>query len=153
PRSRSTGNFDPSTRRCGSITRKAHIGNEGEEAFVAKRTVQYKGFGVTVEVPEGVGRALRSLRPRPEAAPERLVVAPAPAVTVDARATEYEVMRSFADEAATITADRAAHADDGDEIASHFWYHTIELPDGEVTPGRFDHRALLPFYGLPDDLN
>lgn len=33
------------------------------------------------------------------------------------------------------------------------WYHTIELPDGTVTPGLFDHRALVPHYGIPDSLS
>ena len=32
------------------------------------------------------------------------------------------------------------------------WYHTIELPDGTVTPGAFDHRALVAGYGFPDDM-
>jgi tRNA (mo5U34)-methyltransferase len=32
------------------------------------------------------------------------------------------------------------------------WYHTITFPDGEVTPGIYDHRDLLPHYGLPGDL-
>jgi tRNA (mo5U34)-methyltransferase len=32
------------------------------------------------------------------------------------------------------------------------WYHTITFPDGEVTPGIYDHRELVPHYGLPDDL-
>ena len=29
------------------------------------------------------------------------------------------------------------------------WYHTIEMPDGTVTPGLFDHRPVLARYGLP----
>lgn len=33
------------------------------------------------------------------------------------------------------------------------WYHTIELPHGIVTPGYFDHRDLLPRYGLPARLD
>ena len=33
-----------------------------------------------------------------------------------------------------------------------FWYHTIELPGGEVTPGFYDHRGLVEAYGLPADL-
>ncbi|HVA59152.1 MAG TPA: methyltransferase domain-containing protein [Mycobacteriales bacterium] len=37
-------------------------------------------------------------------------------------------------------------------VATHHWYHTIELPGGVVTPGRYDHRPLLPHYGLPKDL-
>jgi len=32
------------------------------------------------------------------------------------------------------------------------WYHTITFPDGEVTPGIYDHRELLPHYGMPDDM-
>jgi tRNA (mo5U34)-methyltransferase len=32
------------------------------------------------------------------------------------------------------------------------WYHTIELPDGTVTPGAFDHRELVAGYGFPDDM-
>ncbi len=40
----------------------------------------------------------------------------------------------------------------GGEISSHPWYHTIEFADGIVTPGRYDHRPLVPHYGLPEDL-
>ena len=32
------------------------------------------------------------------------------------------------------------------------WYHTIEFPDGTITDGFYDHRPLVPHYGLPDDL-
>jgi tRNA (mo5U34)-methyltransferase len=32
------------------------------------------------------------------------------------------------------------------------WYHTIDLGNGLVTPGQYDHRELLKHYGLPDDL-
>lgn len=33
------------------------------------------------------------------------------------------------------------------------WYHTIDLGDGIVTPGMFDHREYLDEYGLPADLS
>lgn len=33
------------------------------------------------------------------------------------------------------------------------WYHTIDLPDGVVTPGEFDHRELLAHYPLPPRLD
>jgi len=33
------------------------------------------------------------------------------------------------------------------------WYHTITLPDGTVTRGMFDHRDLVPHYGIPEDLS
>ena len=38
-------------------------------------------------------------------------------------------------------------------IAEERWYHTIELPGGMVTSGLFDHRPLLPYYGLPEDMS
>lgn len=39
-----------------------------------------------------------------------------------------------------------------EDVPSIWWYHTIELPDGTCTPGFYDHRPLLPHYGLPADL-
>jgi tRNA (mo5U34)-methyltransferase len=36
--------------------------------------------------------------------------------------------------------------------AAFDWYHTIDLGDGVVTAGLYDHRPLVPAYGLPDDL-
>src|SRR5688572_16639032 len=38
------------------------------------------------------------------------------------------------------------------ELLRRPWYHTIDLGDGVVTPGIFDHRPLLDQYGLPADL-
>jgi tRNA (mo5U34)-methyltransferase len=38
-------------------------------------------------------------------------------------------------------------------VNSTTWYHTIDLPGGIRTPGQFDHRELLPRYGLPADLS
>jgi len=32
------------------------------------------------------------------------------------------------------------------------WYHTIDLGDGIVTPGVYDHRPLLYHYGFPESL-
>jgi tRNA (mo5U34)-methyltransferase len=40
-----------------------------------------------------------------------------------------------------------------EQILAENWYHTIELPDGTVTAGRFDHRPLVPHYGLPEDMS
>ena len=39
------------------------------------------------------------------------------------------------------------------EAARHPWYHTLELGDGVVTEGMFDHRPVLDRYPLPDDLS
>jgi tRNA (mo5U34)-methyltransferase len=53
------------------------------------------------------------------------------------------------DVARTLTDD----ADEAERISKVTWYHTIDLPGGVVTPGEFDHRPLVPHYGLPDDLS
>ncbi len=37
--------------------------------------------------------------------------------------------------------------------ASLTWYHTIDLGGGIVTPGFYDHRPYLDYYGLPKDLH
>lgn len=42
-----------------------------------------------------------------------------------------------------------AEVDDIDAIA---WYHTIDLPDGRTTRGRFDVRSVLKKVPLPDSL-
>ena len=49
--------------------------------------------------------------------------------------------------------ERQSLASFADRVGAMFWYHTIELPDGVVTKGTFDHRPLMPHYGLPDDLS
>lgn len=33
------------------------------------------------------------------------------------------------------------------------WYHTIDLGNGVVTPGHYDHRPYLKYYGFPQNLN
>jgi tRNA (mo5U34)-methyltransferase len=40
-----------------------------------------------------------------------------------------------------------------ERIAAHSWYHSVELAPGQVTPGFFDHRPLLPLYQLPARLD
>jgi SAM-dependent methyltransferase len=37
------------------------------------------------------------------------------------------------------------------ELRRFFWYHTIDLGNGLVTPGLFDYRGDWPQYGLPED--
>jgi tRNA (mo5U34)-methyltransferase len=39
------------------------------------------------------------------------------------------------------------------EVARYPWYHTIELADGVVTSGMFDHRPAVDRYLLPPDLS
>ncbi len=38
-------------------------------------------------------------------------------------------------------------------VASLEWYHTIDLGNGILTPGHYDHRPYLRYYGLPADLS
>ncbi len=38
-------------------------------------------------------------------------------------------------------------------IASVDWYHTVDLGNGVVTPGHYDHRNYLDLYGLPESLS
>lgn len=40
-----------------------------------------------------------------------------------------------------------------DSISAVDWYHTIDLGGGVVTPGTFDHRAILESYRLPDRMD
>lgn len=39
-----------------------------------------------------------------------------------------------------------------EKVSKLSWYHTIELLPGLVTPGVFDHRPLVPYYGIPASL-
>ena len=39
------------------------------------------------------------------------------------------------------------------EVAKLWWYHSIPLGDGLVTPGAFNTPALLPKIGIPEDLH
>jgi tRNA (mo5U34)-methyltransferase len=40
-----------------------------------------------------------------------------------------------------------------EEVARYPWYHTLELGDGVVTEGMFDHRPVLDRYPIPADLS
>ncbi len=40
-----------------------------------------------------------------------------------------------------------------EKVNSFQWYHTIDLGDGLITPGQYDHRPLLKFYQIPQDLS
>jgi len=38
------------------------------------------------------------------------------------------------------------------DIESYYWYHTVELPGGLITPGLYDLRESLPNFQFPDDM-
>jgi tRNA (mo5U34)-methyltransferase len=46
----------------------------------------------------------------------------------------------------------ANHPDLRSEVERYPWYHSLELGEGLVTKGMFDHRPLLRRYPLPHDL-
>jgi tRNA (mo5U34)-methyltransferase len=134
------------------------------------RSLRWRGFGLTVEVPERVAARLRRrspTKPEVDGSGQMLRLADAPVIQIEKHPPE-QALRFFYnpdhDPAATgldpahfrIPLDVARTLTDdpteAEEIASVIWYHTIELPHGVVTPGEYDHRPLLPHYGLPDDL-
>ncbi|MDQ1521008.1 MAG: tRNA (mo5U34)-methyltransferase, partial [Actinomycetota bacterium] len=109
-------------------------------------------FGLTVEVPDRLARLLRPSGANEAAPTDRLVVQPPPPVSIDRHERERAAMRKLATDQAAEAARSESEADAADEVAGHPWYHTIQFPDGSATPGRFDHRELLPHYGLPENL-
>ena len=38
------------------------------------------------------------------------------------------------------------------DIRNYYWYHTVELPDGLLTPGLYDFREALPAFPFPSDM-
>jgi tRNA (mo5U34)-methyltransferase len=44
-------------------------------------------------------------------------------------------------------------ADVAAEVARYAWYHTLDLGEGVVTPGMFDHRGVTDRYLIPTDLS
>jgi tRNA (mo5U34)-methyltransferase len=115
------------------------------------RSFGYRGFRLTVEVPPRVGEIIRRWQNKRAARGPGLQVERAPQVAVKRRDEELALVTEFISTAGSQSDIRSGNGQD--EIASHTWYHTIELPDGTVTYGRWDHRPLLPHYGLPERLN
>src|SRR3954468_19538984 len=79
-----------------------------------------------------------------------LLLADPPAIRVEAHDPQASIDAFFAQAPPQVGHRRA---DLAAAIAEESWYHTIELPDGVVTDGRFDHRPLVPYYGLPEDMS
>lgn len=38
------------------------------------------------------------------------------------------------------------------DIRNYYWYHTVELPGGLITPGQYDFRNVLGAFPFPDDM-
>ena len=54
---------------------------------------------------------------------------------------------------AAVTTPGTGSSDLAAEVERYAWYHTLELGDGVVTKGMFDHRPALHHYPLPTDLS
>jgi len=133
---------------------------------MATRSLTWRGWGLSVSVPASVVARIRPRRAdqRHESTRGRATATGAlnfldspPVPRVQQR--DLQQAMSFVQIAHEKGDEHAAHAGfSGDDALSQriraiSWYHTIELPDGTVTPGQFDHRALLPRYGLPARLD
>jgi tRNA (mo5U34)-methyltransferase len=117
------------------------------------------GWSVAVGVPDRVAARLRRFAGTREpgarvvnvdAQGRSLLLAASPAFRVEKRDPRASIDAFFA-QAPPQVGDRLD--DLAAAIAEESWYHTIELPDGVVTDGRFDHRPLVPYYGLPEDMS
>lgn len=119
--------------------------------------MRWRGFGISVELPDRAGRAFRKLVGRPDATSDaRLVVRKPPRVKTEPR--DDRAWNAFlgglqGSKCAPAPEDLDTHDKLADEVAARTWYHTLELPFQIVTPGAYDHRQLVPHYGLPDDLD
>lgn len=94
----------------------------------------------------------------PEQVPQPTTKARRPGRALDVlRPPEYESSEEGRSEAySSFLRDRElkrASDDLAERIQATSWYHTIDLPGGIRTPGFYDHRELLPRYGLPDRLD
>lgn len=38
------------------------------------------------------------------------------------------------------------------ELRNYYWYHTIDLGNGLITPGNYDYRSTLPLFKFPEDM-
>jgi tRNA (mo5U34)-methyltransferase len=72
-----------------------------------------------------------------------------PEVTPEIETASEDATAAEATEPRDSTQPQSALAD---TVAGLWWYHTIEMPGGVVSRGMFDHRPLVPYYGIPERL-
>ena len=118
---------------------------------VATRSVRWRGFQLQVTVPDRRPAEEQRAGAAP-GAPGRLRFRDPPPQP-HLRVRDVAAVTGFVDTAHEKLTAHEGRAELADRLKAVDWYHTIELPGGVVTPGQFDHRALLPRYGLPTDLN
>jgi tRNA (mo5U34)-methyltransferase len=121
------------------------------------RSFRSSHLDVTVRLPAALRRLKRG-QPAPPPGPLPRLELPEerPTFTIrhedpDAWLQRWEPSPEQQRRAASLAATPPPHAL-ADEVAAIGWYHTLELSEGITTDGIFDHRDLVPHYGLPDDL-
>jgi len=128
-------------------------------------TIRTKRLSLTADLPEPVAdrlrqarRMLRRDRPDTLVAPAGTAEPPLGHLTVEDRLPELQVERHDPKDSVEVFRQRMRPLPVGSEselarrVSEVFWYHTIELPEGVVTEGIYDHRGLVPHYGIPDSL-
>lgn len=115
------------------------------------RSLRWRGFSVSVSIP----RRGESTSAASNTVGNLIFRDPPPTPQFKQRSIGKALaFREAAHEASRQQADQAHLSDDdfSKTVRGISWYHTIELPNGVVTPGQFDHRTLLPHYGFPASL-
>lgn len=123
---------------------------------MAQLSLKTRRLSVQADLPDALVGRLRQARGRLRriAAPGQgdLVLRPPLALNVERRDPADAVSQ-----VEHLFGGQVAEGDGTDDLAEAarrmFWYHTIELPGGVVTAGQFDHRPLVPHYGLPERLD
>lgn len=124
---------------------------------MGRKTWRFGDFSLTVEVPQRLSRLTGRLRHQRDHLPPGglLVSKEIPEIDIERRDPEASV--EYFREQNPDTEGASAETTDEDDLASRIqsfdWYHTIELPGGVVTEGVYDHRPLVPYYALPEDLS
>ncbi|MDQ6910196.1 MAG: class I SAM-dependent methyltransferase [Actinomycetota bacterium] len=128
---------------------------------MASLTIQTKRLSIKADVPPRLASGLRRLRnghlrsARPEQDGTKLEFGPTPVLRLARREVEatVDLFRVVRPPDSSPGGESGAGAPTlADRVSSLWWYHTIELPEGVVTPGSYDHRRLVPHYGIPEDL-
>ena len=127
-------------------------------------TLRTKRLSVTAELPDAVASRMRRLRDRLRpGAPEQPEPGPTPAppghLVVADTLPELRLDRHDPRDSVAVFRERNRPAPPPSttelarRVSKVWWYHTIVLPEGIVTEGIYDHRDLVPHYGIPERLD
>lgn len=127
---------------------------------MARLNLNSKRLSVSADVPDAIARQLHHLRNRARAASSGAPIGARSALTISNRLPDLQLTQRDPLKAVEFFRGAQVPPDPGgtapgltEAVARLFWYHTIELPGGVVTPGLYDHRPLVPRYGIPERLD